>query len=99
MTEHTPRPWRAEQLSAGYYRILAKQGPLNFAPAAVHGEANARLIAAAPDLLAALKEMLPYGEKHLGLLERTRGGKAAADSFRQDVEQARAAIAKAEDKS
>ncbi len=71
--EHTPGPWQARRWSTGNWHIT----PVNTAHPlivsteyqAVHGidapaeEANARLIAAAPDLLATLAAIvLPYRE-------------------------------------
>lgn len=63
-TKHTPGPWYCVDTSnhAHDYRLLAANGvplPLNVV-ANDHSEqrANARLIAAAPDLLAALRGMV-----------------------------------------
>jgi hypothetical protein len=56
MTEHTPGPWKSKNTVVfdpqgdtpeGHWQLAACQGP--------NGTANARLIAAAPDLLAALE--------------------------------------------
>ena len=93
-TKHTPAPWRIEwgmsQGGDGHHVCDASDmGPLSII-ASVHfhddadGEtkANARLIAAAPDLLAALRGLLDYGS--LGAY-----GRAAA------VNAALAAVAKA----
>lgn len=68
---HTPGPWHIDQLATGNLRIRAvdqNDGLLCFV-AAIYGDqidsvvgnevrANARLIAAAPDLLEAAKELL-----------------------------------------
>jgi len=60
-TKHTPGPWTAEPTQSGNYNI--RQRPA-FRPALVWDTglgdetyANARLIAAAPDLLAALRDV------------------------------------------
>jgi hypothetical protein len=52
---YTPGPWEIIQLPSMEYRIDAKVGPLHVCPAIAHGVADARLIAAAPDLHAALR--------------------------------------------
>jgi hypothetical protein len=89
MTEHTPGPWKSKNTVVfnpqgdtpeGHWQLAACQGP--------NGTANARLIAAAPDLLAALEGLLNEVEK---------AGNANADDYGWPtvVPQARAAIAKA----
>lgn len=69
-TKHTPGPWSVGRRSKkGHYRFIdADDGWLELARVVVRpegyendrasGAANARLIAAAPDLLAALKEQV-----------------------------------------
>jgi hypothetical protein len=62
--EHTPGPWEVRDrwyISRPGKMALAevKCGDVPFEATEIH-EANARLIAAAPDLLEALKEALPY---------------------------------------
>lgn len=63
MTDHTPGPWRAtENLIQGYMATEAATAPLRPTIALVcttttSAGANAALIAAAPDLLAALEEL------------------------------------------
>jgi len=52
-TQHTPGPWT---LSGGNYAIITKDGEL----VPVINLANARLIAAAPELLATLKEVCEW---------------------------------------
>jgi hypothetical protein len=76
MTEHTTGPWRLHQWSkaAGnpgvYSRVTAVSNDLEdvdicrfdlFPDAGDAHEANARLIAAAPEMLAALKMVLQHG--------------------------------------
>jgi len=84
MSKHTPGPWTFVHeggIDGGYF-IDAKEDVVVL-PRGRLTEADARLIAAAPDLLAALKLLVAFGE----------------GSFAQAVgawEQARAAIAKAE---
>lgn len=75
MAEHTPGPWRVERSldgrSDGYIRpVNGHVEPGAVAPVAVarvvgsrgrgETEANARLIAAAPELLAALEELVAW---------------------------------------
>ena len=64
-TEHTQGPWRVDsQTRFGDFTIAAGQNvkACEFI-AKTQSEANARLIAAAPDLLAALRELC--GDKYL----------------------------------
>ena len=71
MSEHTPGPWLLE--NRGYKFIVSKPGDGYITRdvcrldgstmSAFAQEANARLIAAAPDLLEALKEMLSVWEE------------------------------------
>lgn len=59
---HTPGPWEIIQLPSMEYRIDAKQGPLRVCPATAHGLDDARLIAAAPELLDAARKALNFIE-------------------------------------
>jgi hypothetical protein len=67
MGEHTPGPWTVEgpvALRGGDYWSVILPGleePIDLY-AADNGEANARLIAAAPDLLEALQEIIKWNE-------------------------------------
>lgn len=88
--KHTPGPWkvvkddflgiRIKQSDGGDIRSIAEI--LKHPPGGVLGENNARLIAAAPDLLEALK----------AVLNNCLDSQSLADAYKQ----ARAAIAKAE---
>ncbi len=56
MSAHTPAPWELRQSVRGYWFIDYEQGGENYTLTALEcKEADARLIAAAPDLLAALQ--------------------------------------------
>jgi hypothetical protein len=76
MTEHTPGPWEAGEFAdrTGDWLVSAKRQ--RYFVADVYTEADARLIAAAPDMLAALKQIHHYetirdpnrGELFLGAL-------------------------------
>lgn len=106
-TKHTPGPWKAKTLEewvegkGGLVVIDAPGKWLSLANAHIHrdsreeGEANARLIAAAPDLLEALEAMD-------ALVESLWDSVPWGDTFNLDIRalnevpgKARAAIAKA----
>jgi hypothetical protein len=58
--EHTPGPWSINpgaNPTTGWH-IEAKQGPLTVCPAKAYSEADAHLIAAAPELYEALEQLL-----------------------------------------
>ena len=67
--KHTPTPWKifdnVEGWSIGNRAIVDAEGFTICNPSPM-GEANARLIAAAPDLLDALCTALPFVEDHEG---------------------------------
>jgi hypothetical protein len=91
MSNHTPGPWKAatafsENEPNGYHVISPpKWGSPDIAIA--DSDANARLIAAAPELLAACQFLADAAETEPGM-----------SIYRAHIEQARAAIAKAEGK-
>ena len=94
-TTHTPGPWTIEKSTRTDHHIIAGRRWIatasnhDFHPTQEENErtiANARLIAAAPDLLAALEALV--GEADLGEVDLD-------DDDRAKLEQARAAIAKA----
>ena len=90
MTKHTPGPWKTLKTFGGVTIIL---DPDDKSVAYLRGykhpyKANARLIAAAPDLLGALAEMYSESEKAMQVLGIPM---LSADWH----EKARAAIAKA----
>lgn len=100
MSKHTPGPWGWD---AGivppdgperYADIYADDGDTivaNFNALIPEGEANARLIAAAPDLLARLKGVLPLIEWAESVVDPLFKPKVAAT-----IESIRAALSKAE---
>jgi hypothetical protein len=103
MSTHTPGSWTAELLDPydeQEIEIVSKSDcQLHPIAKAVWGdgcrrmdeaEANARLIAAAPELLAALVRVVRYAESE-------PDGGATVEVHRANIEQARAAIAKATD--
>lgn len=59
MSEHTPGPWRVEALNRDTLTIRSRDGAV-VANTPAHSPANAALIAAAPDLLEALKALIPF---------------------------------------
>jgi len=101
-TKHTPGPWRegstahSKWVEAGAVRICQvdteeENAGINF----YESEANARLIAAAPDLLASLLGILPFIPKS----SKSDGGAAmhspavaAADAVRSAIVKARGEI-------
>ncbi|MEH3063839.1 MAG: hypothetical protein PGN33_14220 [Methylobacterium radiotolerans] len=107
MAQHTPGPWQADAqyiaavdgrpvpiAASQYVWVTAPGGP-------AHEEAcaNARLIAAAPDLLAALRWAASMAEE--AILVRENGGDPedtpeVIAMHREELEAARAAITKAE---
>jgi hypothetical protein len=106
---HTPGPWCVGDLDQHGQRIV-RQEHIEIATCWHHSvgsieqemEANARLIAAAPDLLAALSELLPIMQRQLDNLLRTAGDQAEAvfdsEAFKfasARLERARAALSRA----
>ncbi len=92
-TNHTPGPWIAGEVNgSGSHRVFSTNDPNNQLYCAVEtgwgvdpravAAANARLIAAAPDLLAAMEEA-------------ARPGGLSQDEFKRWLPRACAAIAKA----
>lgn len=88
-TKHTPGPWKLERHGKGHGYDVVGGGP---EPETVvydvrntrHEQAlaNARLIAAAPDLLAALKDVLFATKGSSGILDRAREAVAKAEGSR-----------------
>ncbi len=98
--KHTPGPWSARKAAHGPIDILAADGRdivtlygggVDEAPAD-----NARLIAAAPELLEALRKVEPLGDVSLyrDILKALRPHER--DAFHDIIAGVRAAIAKAE---
>jgi hypothetical protein len=95
-SKHTPGPWVAEIGGQGSFmiedsnaRVLCQRAAW-YSSMVDESEANARLIAAAPDLLAALIAIADQLER-VGDTRRHKDG--------QYIDEARAAIAKAEGRS
>lgn len=94
---HTPGPWTLAANKSGAYVTTHTSNPLFYCrPASAQGceawDANARLIAAAPELLAALKLALPI----LGMEELVTVLALHPDETNAIVDAAMAALAKAE---
>lgn len=90
---HTPGPWF---VNGDCVEADGPEGPRDVTVAVVHGHphntvraANARLIAAAPELLAALKELVAYDD----------GSNEPEDYGYEVLQRCKAAIAKAEGRS
>jgi hypothetical protein len=83
-TKHTPGPWSLKRENGRFAIIPDCRSPIALAYTAFNGlpqekdEANARLIAAAPDLLAALEAVLAANPLPAGMTER-RGVMAQAE--------------------
>jgi hypothetical protein len=88
--QHTPGPWVAENITGTCWQIDAESDAVATTQFCYAREtaANARLMAAAPDLLAALKEILPWHDSH-----------PAEATNNPLINRCRAAIAKAEGRS
>ena len=77
MSKHTPGPWEAEKTSGAYVVCEVTEGwsvvPMNADPNKYSPEDDARLIAAAPDLLEALEladAMLSGANMNVKVVER-----------------------------
>jgi len=77
-TEHTPGPWNVTAIGNNYdhHGIYADEGPCAQGTDicnTVYGAANARLIAAAPELLAALEQIAEHeyraDRRHRGMVD------------------------------
>lgn len=91
MSKHTPGPWDLDEGDLSTVYELETSDPLAEVfsdKSAEENVANARLIAAAPELLEALEALLAASEKHIFSTECKRERDAA-----------RAAIAKAQDRA
>lgn len=105
LTKHTPGPWFAcgdgscgTLVRAGDIRTGRKVAStwVNTSPMSIpENEANARLIAASPDLLAALKRMVSQCERYLNERPVSESDMLNPD-YVSPMEQSLAAIAKAE---
>lgn len=84
MSKHTPGPWYVAKTGNDQGLIISEQTGSNVAVS--YDAKDAPLIAAAPDLLAALRDMVHFDD-------------LPKDEQQPAVEKARAAIAKAEGRS
>lgn len=96
--QHTRGPWRADQFTNQTFVISGSSTvvcEIGYRGDQVNTAANARLIAAAPDMLAAIKRLMP---NNLGSLPATMPDSATLplDVTFGELRQAMAAIAKAE---
>ena len=91
MTTHTPGPWYVEYDGPSLPIIVTKMKIIAHIKEDNH-EANARLIAAAPDLLAALEDWTEFAETK-STVDFTNKGPTSQHCY----DKARAAIAKATD--
>lgn len=93
-TQHTPGPWEARySITKDYWFIDREQGGESYTLTTLDGgvcEADARLIAASPDLLAALEAMI----EHYATPTSERSAASYSKTKAQVADEARAAIAK-----
>jgi len=89
MNKHTPGPWNRIK---GDRNVYSASGTVCKTPAIIGGgsaaanwEANARLIAAAPDLLEALSEIINDGGKFVMTNETHRKSRAAIAKARGEA--------------
>ena len=99
--KHTPGPWRMKYDVAGHYNVFGPDRTF-IVEVAAHGgsapdNANARLIAAAPELLEACLSMTNLLQATI--VKYVGNGTILTDAEWDQVGQARAAIAKAEGRS
>ncbi len=102
MTKHTPGPWKfsAESIDPEWSVVTTAGGSVIANVNDRHDQpANASLIAAAPDMLEALKEALSHLDENARFLRdiQAHAGKVS-DAF-SSADKVRAAIAKAEGKA
>ena len=93
MSKHTPGPWMVDRTCGGLAIESAAHGNIGIVNLARASKADAALIAAAPDVLAALKDAL-RSARH----DFDAGEKGEAE-FRSAYSEQFAAIAKAEGKA
>ena len=92
-TSHTPGPWEVFESHTGIYILdSAEQAAVCRLEWCLEAEANARLIAAAPDLLAALKGIF----EHCAMIHRAWGDGSNHKEADAAIAAGKAAIAKAE---
>lgn len=84
----TPGPWRIVDDVLGSWQIRAYQGPLDVSPARAHGYWDAKLIAAAPELVAALEGLAQIVNDYLYTTSGT------ANDVDYAIETARALLAR-----
>lgn len=99
MNKHTPGPWAYEPTSGAIYHDDGDVDPLiastNLECVAVEqGDADGRLIAAAPDLLASLKELIEEIDFEIEL-RKDGGNDEDWQELQEKSDRAHAAIAKA----
>lgn len=109
MSKHTPGPWTAEKdyttLTGEYVEPMIWAGANTATPKHIAvvriglegTQANARLIATAPDLLEAIRKLANDASGFLALSDVERHGMTNSRILRDRIEEARDAIAKAED--
>ena len=95
MTKHTPGPWFSEKgFRDGTWKVFEITDNQGLLLAEVIKNGDARLIAAAPDLLAVLEELLPDLQCRCDVAFTSRG-RHQPNTFCHHEDDVKAAIAKA----
>lgn len=84
---HTKGPWKIGAVNGGWDGVYPEEGKTAICALVENNPANAVLIAAAPELLEALKALVHDGQKQ-----------GWNDKYEHDMDQARVAITRAEGK-
>lgn len=98
MSQHTPGPWQiqGEEIHSAEYVLGAVYGIDDYSEEDTEADANARLIAAAPELLQACQELIrAYVEEYILREEVGLGDEEMEMAQARAARQARTAIAKA----
>jgi hypothetical protein len=72
---HTPGPWLAREMVSGNWQVAADDTAQTIAH--IRSEADARLVAAAPDMLMALRNVIALAEHPVTQAEAMRLARAA----------------------
>lgn len=110
MSKHTPGPWTVEMPAEfemdtrpavlggknGSQPVCEILGPLSDEDGPHRGHYDLALIAAAPDLLKALKELLPYAERAVAAIDARSAGDLYPAIRAAMLDRARVAITKAQ---
>lgn len=91
---HTPGPWKLQKFNAQTYMISTFQNGL--IAQHVPGEANARLIAAAPELFEELREILDYAREVYAQFGGDDEKRGRAPKIKADIDRVEALLKRVE---